>query len=216
MSSEEMKRQEQEIIDSEEEYLKVFDSFEPGVTAMAIISPRRNWIYIRRLISEILCEPVRLIESYDNVDYANNRMHSHFVVETLDHLVLLININMGGGKYEVIDDIHHKDVKIDEDVIEAFIQINLNYDVDKDYLKEINYFYNEKEDRIVIDINLDKYKEKYYKKNIYGNKRNIYLVMITANDEELEMLARQDKLIRVLRADIQTAAEKNEEDEEIA
>ena len=89
---------------------------------------------------------------------------------------------------------------IDEKLEVLHIDINFN-ESKKEEEKKVFYVQNEKgikysESFKIITVNIAKYKHMWYDKNIKGDKRHIYLVMLDANKEELRKLARVDKLIK--------------------
>ncbi len=82
------------------------------------------------------------------------------------------------------------------------LHIDINYNESKkDEEKKIFYVQTDKGVKYsnsfkIITVNIAKYKELWYHKNIKGDKTHIYLVMLDANEEELKKLARVDKLIK--------------------
>ena len=48
----------------------------------------------------------------------------------------------------------------------------------------------------IINVNIAGYKEKWYYKNIKGDKRHIYLTMLGSNKEEIKELAKKDKKVK--------------------
>ena len=89
------------------------------------------------------------------------------------------------------------------DTSSEFIQINFNFDrhskekTKKVYeVLETETFEPYIERFKIITINLARIKEKWYDKNIKGEKNNIHLVMLSANEEELNELSKQDELVK--------------------
>ena len=86
--------------------------------------------------------------------------------------------------------------------IKEVIQINLNYEKSGKELKEEIGLINKKTQEVyyngfkIINVNLEKYKEECYDKNIKGNKEHIYLVTLASNEEELKELGKKDKVVK--------------------
>ena len=74
------------------------------------------------------------------------------------------------------------------------LQINLNFEDESYYEQEEIVLYNKTkkeiyyEDFKIINVNLAKYKEKWYDEVIKGNEEKIYFVTLSANEEELEKI----------------------------
>ncbi len=86
--------------------------------------------------------------------------------------------------------------------INKIIQINLNHNLlgnePKEEIRIINTATNKiyYEDFKIINVNLERYKRLCYDKNIKGVKDHLYLVLLTANEEELKELGRQDLIAK--------------------
>ena len=101
-------------------------------------------------------------------------------------------------------------------ISEKVMQINLNFeDNSENELEEIVLFNKTKkeiyyEDFKIINVNLAKYKEKWYDEVIKGNKENIYIVTLTATKEELEKI-RDNCNDKVVKETIDKVFELNED-----
>ena len=79
-------------------------------------------------------------------------------------------------------------------ISEKVLQINLNFEDESEYELEEIVLYNKTkkeiyyEDFKIINVNLAKYKEKWYDEVIKGNEEKIYFVTLAANEEELEKI----------------------------
>ena len=96
---------------------------------------------------------------------------------------------------------------IDEKLEVLHIDINFN-ESKKEEEKKTFYVQNEKgikysESFKIITVNIAKYKDIWYHKNIKGDKTHIYLVMLDANKEELKKLAKVDKLIKGVEEEVE-------------
>ena len=86
--------------------------------------------------------------------------------------------------------------------INKIIQINLNHNLlgnePKEEIRIINTATNKiyYEDFKILNVNLERYKRLCYDKNIKGVKDHLYLVLLTANEEELKELGRQDLIAK--------------------
>ncbi len=85
------------------------------------------------------------------------------------------------------------------------IQINLNYNERKNKPLKEEYLIMNREGNIliqnfkIINVNVERYKDTWYDKNIKEDRRHIYLTMLGANKEEIEELAKIDKKIKEVR-----------------
>ena len=96
---------------------------------------------------------------------------------------------------------------INEELEVLHVDINYN-ESKKEEEKKVYYVQNAKGERYsnsfkIITVNIAKYKELWYDKNIKGDKTHIYLVMLDANEEELRELAKIDKLIKGVNKEVE-------------
>ena len=97
--------------------------------------------------------------------------------------------------------------EIDEELEVIHIDINFN-ESKKEEAKRIYYIQDEggkkySENFKIITVNIAKYKEEWYDKNIKGNNKHIYLVMLDANEEELGKLGKIDKIIEGINKEVE-------------
>ena len=96
---------------------------------------------------------------------------------------------------------------INEELEVLHVDINYN-ESKKEEEKKVYYVQNAKGERYsnsfkIITVNIAKYKELWYDKNIKGDKTHIYLVMLDADEEELRELAKIDKLIKGVNKEVE-------------
>ncbi len=97
--------------------------------------------------------------------------------------------------------------EIDEELEVIHIDINFN-ESKKEEAKRIYYVQDKSgkkysENFKIITVNIAKYKEEWYDKNIKGNNKHIYLVMLDANEEELGKLGKIDKIIEGINKEVE-------------
>ena len=82
------------------------------------------------------------------------------------------------------------------------LQINLNFNRLGNHPKEYIKIYNLTERKVyynnfeIINVNVLKYKEMCYDKNVKGNLEHIYLVSLVSNEDELKKLGLKDNLLK--------------------
>ena len=97
--------------------------------------------------------------------------------------------------------------EIDEELEVIHIDINFN-ESKKEEAKRTYYIQDESGKKYsdnfkIITVNIAKYKEEWYDKNIKGNNKHIYLVMLDANEEELGKLGKIDKIIEGINKEVE-------------
>ncbi len=86
--------------------------------------------------------------------------------------------------------------------VKEIIQINLNFNEGNNKPLKEEYLLRNKEGKVlvenfkIINVNIAGYKDKWYDKNIRGDKRHIYLTMLGSNREEIKALAKKDRKVR--------------------
>ena len=98
--------------------------------------------------------------------------------------------------------------EIDEELEVIHIDINFNESKKEEEAKRIYYIQDEggkkySDNFKIITVNIAKYKEEWYDKNIKGNNKHIYLVMLDANEEELGKLGKMDKIIEGINKELE-------------
>ena len=96
---------------------------------------------------------------------------------------------------------------VDEELEVVHVDINVFGSINEE-AKRIYYVQDDNNIRYsetfkIIAVNIAKYKDVWYHRNILGDKSHIYLVMLGANEEELESLSKHDKLIKGVNEEVE-------------
>ena len=167
---------------------------------------------INKILTDILEEEVEVIKYVPTYIKVKKKYSKYKTVDILAKVKdKIINVEINTRYDEIIKErnlvyytsIYSETIKRGEKLPrDKVVQINLNYNKGGEKLKEKYYICEEEskkkynENFKIITVNLEKYKEEWYKRNIEGDKRHIYLVMLSANKKELKMLSKQDEIVK--------------------
>ena len=178
----------------------------------SILADPNNPKVLELILSDILDRDVHIMKFMTNERPVKNKLHKVNILDVLiytdDDALINVEINTNYSESiklrnlsyyasiyeESIKDITNRKIKT--------MQININHNDKSKRPKKIFHIW---EDTLrekytdyfcIIDINVDRYKELCYDKNIKGNKEHIYLVMLGANARELENLSKVDKYVK--------------------
>ncbi len=159
----------------------------------AVVADPNDTKLLECILTDILDEEVHIVKFI-----SNELKITDLIVETNNGECLLIELN---SNYD--NSLKLRNLSYFTSYYSQIVVINLNYGMsEKEPFKEIYYLRGNITGRIytdtfkIIDVNLDKYKEKWYDKCIEGDKKHIYLVMLNANSKEIKKLSKRDKIIR--------------------
>lgn len=159
----------------------------------AVVADPNDTKLLECILTDILDEKVHIVKFI-----SNELKITDLIVETNNGECLLIELN---SNYD--NSLKLRNLSYFTSYYSQIVAINLIYGMsEKEPFKEIYYLRGNITGRIytdtfkIIDVNLDKYKEKWYDKCIEGDKKHIYLVMLNANSKEIKKLSKRDKIIK--------------------
>ena len=183
---------------------------------------------MNEMLSDILEEPVELIEyllpemPVQNFKSKSNRLD--VVASTKEGKIINIELNTNHSKYIKLRNLlfytamYTQTIEIGAaEKIENIktVQINLNFNEGKNIpLKRLSHIRYDDTYEIysdsfeIVDVNVDKYKNLWYHKNISGDLNHIYIVMLGSDEEELIELGKQDNKVEEVK-DIMIRLNKN-------
>ncbi len=180
----------------------------------SIIVDNNDYTVMNNILSDILDREVKVKRYYNtelktkNKKTKENRLD--VVLETTDGTFINLELNSNYDKsIKIRNYIYYsgmcselspkgKKKRIPKEVI----QINLNFNEGNNKPLKEEYYLRNKEGEIlienfrIINVNIERYKDTWYDKNIEGDKRYIYLTMLGTNEKELKRLAKSEEKIR--------------------
>ena len=167
------------------------------------------------ILSDVLDKKVRVIRFIPNELKVRNKKErtkiTDVIVETQDGKHIIVEINSSYDKVIKIRNLSYFTSYYSQEVMRGeeykdeikMIQINLNYNQSKkDIMKRHYYIRSEEDDKRytdtfeIIEVNVASYKYKCYDECIKGRKEHIYIVLLDANEEEIEELGKKDKIVK--------------------
>ncbi len=202
-----------EIMNTTKEKTKYF-TLKYDQVFKSIIVDNNDYTVMNNILSDILDREVKVKRYYNtelktkNKKTKENRLD--VVLETTDGTFINLELNSNYDKsIKIRNYIYYsgmcselspkgKKKRIPKEVI----QINLNFNEGNNKPLKEEYYLRNKEGEIlienfrIINVNIERYKDTWYDKNIEGDKRYIYLTMLGTNEKELKKLAKREEKIR--------------------
>ena len=180
----------------------------------SIIVDNNDYTVMNNILSDILDREVKVKRYYNtelktkNKKTKENRLD--VVLETTDGTFINLELNSNYDKsIKIRNYIYYSGMcselspKGKKKIIpKEVIQINLNFNEGNNRPLKEEYYLRNKEGEIlianfrIINVNIERYKDTWYDKNIEGDKRYIYLTMLGTNEKELKRLAKREEKIR--------------------
>ena len=169
--------------------------------------------FMNAILSEALEEPVEVVQFYPNDLPVRDKNEKVKVIDVLlkakNNRMILVEVNTNFSLSVRVRNLcfftsfFSQNVKRPNryDTDTEFVHIDFYMGGKNGKLKTTYQLMNESGDTYVsnfkiVAINLESIKKKWYDKNISGDKDNIHLVMLTANEAELNELSKQDELVK--------------------
>lgn len=179
-----------------------------------IIANPEDTRYINKLLRDILGYEVEVIEYLQNELPINTkderRKRVDVVVKSKEEEVIIIEVNANYEASKLRNSFYLssaivRNLKINEeykDFAKCTMLINLNINQGNEIPIKREYYYRSDDADIytnkqkIINVNVDKCKREWYKKNIKGEKENIYITLLNTDKKEIEELSKKDKIIK--------------------
>ena len=180
----------------------------------SIIVDDNDYTIMNSILSDILEKEVK-VKRYLNSELKikNKKIKGKrldIIAETTEGVLINIELNINYDKNIKERNLNYYSTLYTETIekgdkyikVKEIIQINLNFNEGKNKSLKEEYLLRNKAGKIlvknfrIINVNIAGYKEKWYDKNIKGDKRHIYLTMLGSNKEEIEELAKKDKKVK--------------------
>ena len=193
---------------------KKFYDLKYDLVFKSIIVDDNDYTIMNNILSDILEKEVK-VKRYLNSELKikNKKIKGtrlDIIAETTEGVLINIELNINYDKNIKERNLNYYATLYTEGLekgneyieIKEIIQINLNFNEGKNETLKEEYLLRNKEGKIlvknfrIINVNIAGYKEKWYYKNIKGDKRHIYLTMLGSNKEEIKELAKKDKKVK--------------------
>ncbi len=183
----------------------------------SVIVDNNDYTIMNNILSDILEREVKVKRYYNTELKSQNKKTKEnrldVVLETTDGTFINLEMNSNYDKsIKIRNYIYYSGLCSElspkgekKGIIKEVIQVNLNFNEGKNKpLKEEYYLRNSKGEELIknfhiINVNIERYKDTWYDKNIRGDRRHIYLTMLGSNKEEIERLSKKDKKIKEVR-----------------
>ncbi len=192
---------------------KFYDLKYDAVFKRAIIDDNDHTI-MNNILSDILEREVK-VKRYLNseLQIKNKKIKGKrldIIAETTEGILINIELNINYDKNIKERNLNYYSTLYTETIekgdkyikVKEIIQINLNFNEGNNKPLKEEYLLRNKEGKVlvenfkIINVNIAGYKDKWYDKNIRGDKRHIYLTMLGSNREEIKALAKKDRKVR--------------------
>ncbi len=180
----------------------------------SVIVDENDFTIMNSILSDILEKEVKVKRYLNselktkNKNIKGNRLD--IIAETIEGALINIELNINYDKNIKERNLNYYSALYTETLkkgnknkkIKEIIQINLNFNEGQNKPLKEEYLLRNKEGKIlvknfrIINVNIAGYKEKWYDKNIKGDKRHIYLTMLGSNKEEIKKLAKKDAKVK--------------------